>query len=256
MQRFSGFMGPLLAIMFAVATGLSGCASSGSDGSPANGVLVAGATGGTGRALVRQLVAQGYAVTAFVRDEKKARVILGDDIAYAVGDVRDPDSIEPALAGVGYVISSIGSTRSDPDNNPEAVDYNGVRNLAEVAAAAGVRQFVLVSSAGVTQEDHFLNKAFDNVMKWKLRGEDALRASGVPYTVVRPGGLVNTPGGNQVEFGQGDTLSGRISREDLAAVCVAAIREPAAVGKTFEVAGAEVPGPNDWPQLFGALQPD
>ena len=256
MQRYSRFFAPLFAIFLVLTIGLSGCASGGSAGSSADGVLVAGATGGTGRALVRQLVSQGYQVTAFVRDEKKARVILGDEIRYAVGDVRDISTIEPALAGVGYVISSIGSTRSDPDNNPEAVDYSGVRNLAEASAAAGVRQFVLVSSAGVTQEDHFLNKAFDNVMKWKLRGEDALRESGVPYTVVRPGGLVNTPGGNQVSFGQGDTLSGRISREDLASVCIAALRQPAALGKTFEVAGAEVPGPNDLPQLFCGLQPD
>ncbi|MGI9309281.1 MAG: NAD(P)H-binding protein, partial [Gammaproteobacteria bacterium] len=89
-------------------------------------VLVAGATGGTGRPLVRNLVEQGFEVRAFVRDEAKARVVLGDDVSYATGDVRDIDSIRAGLQGVTYIVSAIGSTRSDPANNPEAVDYAGV----------------------------------------------------------------------------------------------------------------------------------
>jgi hypothetical protein len=49
---------------------------------------------------------------------------------------------------------------------------------------------------GVTDPDHMLNKILDNVLVWKLRGEDALRAAGVPYTIVRPGGLQDGPGGS------------------------------------------------------------
>ena len=239
-------------------TFVSAC-TAGSAASADNGglVLVAGATGGTGRALVRNLVGQGYSVRAFVRDEKKARTVLGDDIGYAVGDVREVDTILAALDGADYVISAIGSSRADPANNPEAVDYLGVSNLAKAAAQSEVRQFVLVSSSGVTQEDHFLNKAFDNILMWKFKGEEALRASGVPYTVVRPGGLVNTPGGEfGVIFAQGDTTTGRISREDVALICIAALQAPEALGKTFETYSSEQPGENDWGALFGALAAD
>jgi uncharacterized protein YbjT (DUF2867 family) len=220
-------------------------------------VLVVGATGGTGRALVRNLLAQDYKVRAFVRDEDKGRVVLGDDIDFIVGDVREPATVLPAMDGMAYVISAIGASRSDPTNNPEAVDYNGVKNLAEAAAQSGVKQFVLVSSSGVTQEDHFLNKAMDNVLIWKFKGEEALRNSGVPYTIVRPGGLVNTPGGiDTLVFAQGDTTAGRISREDVALICIAALQIPLAADKTFEIYSSEEPGTNDWAGMFGALQAD
>jgi uncharacterized protein YbjT (DUF2867 family) len=219
-----------------------------------NVVLVAGATGGTGRALVRGLGLQGYTVRALVRNEDKARVVLGDDIAYALGDVREIDTLLAAMDGVTYVISAIGSSRSDATNNPESVDYGGVKNLADAAAAKGVRQFVLVSSSGVTHEDHFLNKAFDNILIWKFKGEEALRMSGVPYTIVRPGGLVNTPGGEfSVIFAQGDTTGGRISRQDLAQICIAALQEETAINKTFETYSSEEPGENDWAKLFNTL---
>lgn len=241
---------------FALCAG--GCAGSAS-GASANTqtVLVAGATGGTGRAVVTNLQAQGYRVRAFVRDEGKARVVLGDDIEYATGDVRQIETIRPAVAGVTYVISAIGSGRSDPTNNPETVDYMGVRNLADASAAAGVSHFVLVSSTGATQEDHFLNKNFGNILIWKFKGEEALRASGVPYTVVRPGGLVNTPGNEDaVIFAQGDTTSGRISREDLALICIAALKTPASINKTFETYSSEEPGENNWTDLFATLKAD
>lgn len=247
------------AVMYVLITVLiTGCSSVSSGQATENRlVLVAGATGGTGRALVRNLQADGYAVRALVRDEAKARVLLGESVSYVTADVRDTDSLIPAMQGVGYVVSAIGSSRSDASNNPEAVDYGGVKNLAEAAAGAGVRQFVLVSSSGVTHEDHFLNKAFDNILKWKFKGEDALRASGVPYTIVRPGGLVNTPANEfAVVFAQGDTTGGRISREDVALICVAALQTPAAVNKTFETFNGNEPGTNDWEALFSSLTTD
>ena len=247
----------LVAVLLGAAILVSGgCASSAQSGSE-NLVVVAGATGGTGRALVNNLLEQGYAVRALVRDEAKARVVLGDNLSYATGDVRDIATLQPAMQGARYVISAIGSTRSDASNNPEAVDYLGIKNLAEAAAAANAEQFVLVSSSGVTQEDHFLNKAFDNILQWKFKGEEALRKSGVAYTIVRPGGLVNSAGGEDaLVFAQGDTTAGRISREDVALICIAALGEPAAIGKTFETYSSEEPGANDWPAKFAALESD
>ncbi len=254
LKAFSQWLITLSALVVMVVTG--GCMFAANSGDEKL-VLVAGATGGTGRALVTNLRAQGYSVRALVRDEAKARVVLGDDLSYVGGDVRDIESLKPAMKGVRYVISSIGSSRSDPANNAEAVDFGGIKNLANAAAAANIEQFVLVSSSGVTQEDHFLNKAFDNILIWKFKGEEALRASGVPYTIVRPGGLVNTPGGEDaLVFAQGDTTSGRISREDVALICIAALQTPAAINKTFETNSTEEEGQNDWAALFGSLQAD
>ena len=219
-------------------------------------VLVAGATGGTGQHIVKDLITQGYTVRAFVRDLERAQEKLGTGIEYAVGDVKDRASIDAAMDDVDAVISAIGAVRGDPANTPEAVDYGGSKNLAEAAAAAGAKQFVMVSSAGVTQEDHFLNKMFLNVLNWKFKGEEALRNSGVPYTIIRPGGLLNEPPGTkELIFKQGDDKNfGSIPRADVARLCVASLAIPDARRKTFEVISGDGPHTDNWAAQFAALQ--
>jgi uncharacterized protein YbjT (DUF2867 family) len=220
-------------------------------------VLVAGATGRTGQHVVTELLEQGYKVRAFVRDIEAAREKLGDEIEYAKGDVREPASIDAALDGVFAIVSSIGAGRGESGNGPEFVDYGGVKNLAEAAAKARLSQFVLVSSGGVTDEDHVLNKMFDNVLIWKFKGEEAVRASGVPYTIVRPGGLVDKPSNEAaITLEQGDEGTGMIPRADVAKVLVAALMYTDALNKTFEVISGDGGAPGGWRNRFAVLQPD
>lgn len=220
-------------------------------------VLVAGATGGTGQKLVRELKNAGYRVRALVRNGEKARKILGDSVEYATGDVRQRGSLDTALQGVRFAISVVGASRKEAGNGPEFVDFQGVRNLAQAAAAAKLDRFVLVSSSGVTQKDHILNRMFDNVMLWKAKGEVAVRASGVPYTIIRPGGLRDAPGGQSgVRLEQGDQGTGFIARADVARACVAALAAPATRDRTFEMFSAPPPPPQDWNALFLKLLPD
>jgi uncharacterized protein YbjT (DUF2867 family) len=240
---------------------LAAALAAGGHAAAADLVLVAGATGGTGQQVVRELSAAGYRVRALVRDTASARPVLGDTVEYATGDVRQRSTLDASLKGVRYAVVTIGATRTDPSNGPEFVDYQGVRNLAEAAAAAKLDQVVLVSSSGVTQKDHPLNRMFNNVLVWKGKGEDALRGSGVPYTIVRPGGLTNLPGGRSgVRLEQGDRGTGYVPRADVARVCVAALKSPAARNRTFEIFSSssnDVAGPDmDWDNLFGKLAAD
>lgn len=202
-------------------------------------VLVAGATGKTGSLVVAQLQANGYPVRAFVRDAAKAAERLGAEVEAVVGDLKDRASIAAALDGVDAIINAAGSgVPAADDNMPEHVDFEGARNLADAAAAAGVGHYVLISSMGVTDDDHYLNQMFNNVMLWKRRGEEAVVASGITYTIVRPGGLNDEPGGAQaIVFEQGDNPErGKvISRADLARVCVATLQDEEARNKVFEI---------------------
>lgn len=130
-------------------------------------------------------------------------------------------------------------------------------------------QFVFVSSAGVTRPGRpglnldeeppavRLNDQLGGILTWKLRGEDALRQSGIPYAIVRPCALTEEPGGQQLRFDQGDTLKGKASRDDIADLCVAALRLPSARNVTIEVAeGDGGCRPGDWACLFAQVQPD
>jgi uncharacterized protein YbjT (DUF2867 family) len=256
----------LLAVLFAAAIA-SACAGAGTQRGPATAtatapalVLVTGATGGTGREVVDQALEAGYAVRALVRDEAKARALFGDRVSYVALDVRDGAAIPAAVAGVDYVISTLGSgARSDPTNTPELIDYGAVKALAQSAQAAGVKQFVLLSSMGVTDPDHMLNKVLNNVLLWKKRGEDALRATGMPYTIVRPGGLRDgdkgASGGLVVLQGDPQRL-GQVTRGDVAAILVAALANDAALFRTFEVISDPSGAPPDWSTFFDGLEPD
>ncbi|KAH1055945.1 hypothetical protein J1N35_034010 [Gossypium stocksii] len=108
-------------------------------------------------------------------------------------------------------------------------------------------RFVHVSSAGVTRPDRpgidlskqppavRLNKELDFVLTFKLKGEDLIRESGIPYTIVRPCALTEEPAGADLVFDQGDNITGKISREEIALICIAALESPYACDKTFEV---------------------
>lgn len=245
-------------ILLVLAT-LCGCAASAPRPAEPQSVLVVGATGQTGRLIVAELQARDYRVRAFARDADKARRILGDDVEVVSGDVKDPASLAPAVAGMDAVISAIGARGATGPDRPEKVDYEGVRNLARAAAAADVDHVVLISSMGVTHEDHPLNELFGDVLLWKARGEQALRDSGVPYTMIRPGGLVNEAAGQgRLVTVQGDPRLGRVSlpRADLAVLCVAALEYPAARNKTLEVYRTEGEPVTDRRGLFADLQPD
>jgi uncharacterized protein YbjT (DUF2867 family) len=220
---------------------------------------VFGATGGTGRRVVTQLLEQGRKVRAFVRDEASAREKLGAGVEYVTGDVRDAATVRPAFSGVSLVVSAIGSSgrARDPSNTPEAVDYGGVKTLAEAAAAAGVAHFVLVSSMGATIEDHPLNQMFDNILLWKFKGEEALRNSGVSYTIVRPGSLTEEPGGQVgIKIFPEDAGEGSIPRADVARVCVAALNNPAAMSKTLSVTSGEGEPAADFTAAFEVIPAD
>ena len=222
-------------------------------------ILIAGATGGVGRHLVGSLIAQRQAVRALVRDRTLAESLLSpaDGVDLVVGDVRQPETLPSAFAGVQAVICTIGAKAPVGDSRPEKVDYEGVRNLVLAARAAQVERFLLISSIAVTHPEHPLNN-FGRVLDWKLKGEDFLRTSGLSYTIIRPGGLTDDPGGTSAfQIGQGDTISGgRISRDDVAALSLAALDEVPTYQTTFEVIAEEGDPPEDLRALFASLKTD
>ncbi len=254
-KRFTTIFGTMILTIAAAACG----AMRGGE-STADVLLVVGATGGTGQELVKQGQAAGYRVRALVRDEAKARELLGPQVEYFVGDVRAPGTLATAFRGAKYVVSALGSnSRRDPENKPELIDFAGVKAVADTAKAAGVQHLVLVSSMGVTDPNHMLNKVLDNILVWKLKGEDAVRASGVRYTIVRPGGLTNNPGGAAgLRIMQGDPkgVVAQIPRADVAAVCLAALGRKDAFGKTFEVVSEPGSQPAKFDTIFASLRAD
>lgn len=248
-------------------------------------VLVAGATGGVGQLAAAKLLDRGYAVRALVRDAEKARAVLGDGVECVVADMRDVAALEAsgAAAGVSAVVCATGTTafpskRWDGDNGPEQTDYVSVGNLVRCVAeqSPGVGRFVLVSSVGVTRQGEFPYVVLNlfGVLKWKAAGEQVLRESGLPYTLLRPGRLTDGPytsydlntllqatSGTKraVQLATGDSLTPEAtSRLVVAEAAVQSLALPCTLGEAFELGSTEGEGPGDdaasWEALFaGAL---
>lgn len=130
-------------------------------------------------------------------------------------------------------------------------------------------RFVQVSSAGVTRPGKpglnlaeeppavRLNEQLGGILTWKLKGEDVIRSSGIPYTIIRPCALTEAPAGSALKFAQGDTIKGQVSRDDIAELCIQVLTQPSACNTTFEVkTEPDSQFSGNWDELFSELKSD
>lgn len=218
-------------------------------------VTVVGGTGRIGRLVVDGLLGQGVEVRVLSRRAGRAADLARRGAKLYDADVRTGEGLEPPLGDTRAVVFSVepGTAQSGPDR-PEATMYQGIVNVLN-ACGPGVERFVLVSQIYVTRPEHSINQ-YGRMLDWRLRGEDAIRAGGLPYTIVRPSWLTDRAGGAGLRLEQGDRGDGQVTRADVAAACLHALTEPAAVGKTFEMYNEAGRAPAAWGELFASLAPD
>ncbi|MEH2074882.1 MAG: SDR family oxidoreductase [Nostoc sp.] len=262
-------------------------------------VLVAGATGGVGQLVVGKLLDKGWKVRVLTRNAAKAEEMFNQRVEIAIGDIRQPATLPGATQNVTHIISCAGTTafpsarwefdqtpnllewgitflnpkssEAKAKNSPAKVDAQGVSNLV-IAAPRNLKRFVFVSSCGILRKNQFpfsILNAF-GVLDAKQKGEESIINSGLPYTIIRPGRLIDGPytsydlntllkaktGGKYgVVVGTGDTLSGDSSRIDVANACVECLFQPSTSRKIFELVNqGQRPPVIDWETLFSRLE--
>lgn len=215
--------------------------------------FVAGATGETGRRIVKELVRRQIPVRAMVRNLEKAQQILPPEAELVVGDVLKPESLSAAIGDSTVILSATGASPSLDPTGPYKVDLEGTKNLVDAAKAKGIEHFVMVSSLCASQLFHPLN-LFWLILVWKKQAEEYLEKSGLTYTIVRPGGLKNEDNPDPVVMSSADTLfDGSIPRTKVAQVCVEALSEPDSRNKIVEVIASAEAGEKSWDQLFAGV---
>ncbi len=204
-------------------------------------VFVAGATGGTGRALVR-LLAPRVTVRALTRSpdaEQTLRSLGADEVV--VDDLLDPTDLPGALAGADAALSAVGSGATDVFGGGALVDGAGTRALVEAAVDAGVEAVVMESAIGVGDDPASplatgFNLAIRPIQRAKAEGERAVREASVRHTILRPGVLTTGPRTDDVTVADpGAKLWGSVSRADVARLMAAAPVTEAATDRTLEV---------------------
>ena len=236
-------------------------------------VAVTGAGGQTGQHAFRKMLSRpdDFAPLGIVRTEQSRQALLESGIAaesVVVADVTDPASIASAMEahrctaliiGTSAKPAPTGVTNEEtgrpvfgfPNGQPEAVDWLGQKAQIDAAAACGSDTHVVIcSSMGGTDPSNMLNglgretladgsTKGGNILLWKRKAEKYLIDSGLPYTIVHPGGLLNEDGGKrQLVVGVDDNRDEgerSIPREDVAEVLVQALMIPAYRMRSFDV---------------------
>lgn len=222
-------------------------------------VMVVGATGSIGRLVVAQALRQGHAVRALVRDLARARG-LPQEAQAVVGDLTRTETLAAAVEGIDAVVFTHGSNGGGKAG-AEQVDYGAVRNVLRALGGRHVR-IALMTAIGVTNREGAYNRS-TQIHDWKRRGERLVRASGLPYTIVRPGWFdYNAPDQHRLVFLQGDTRragdpsDGVIARQQIAEVLVHSLSSDEARAKTFELVADRGPAQKNLEPLFAALEAD
>jgi len=236
-------------------------------------VVVAGATGQTGRRILEKLVKSGdVSVIGAVRNVDKAKQDLTKSSITVRGAMVDTvnavdasgvvlkkidvakdsvDAIAKNLQGSDVLIIATGFVPGNPfemSKEAHAVDNLGTIALVDAAKKAGVKKVVMVSSIltngrawGQEQSPGFvITNAFGQVLDEKIVAEKYLRASGLDWTIVRPGGLKSTPPAGALLMSKEDTLNtGEVSRDLVADVAIAAMFNKDASNKVVEIVEGE-----------------
>ncbi|WP_028967930.1 SDR family oxidoreductase [Sphingomonas phyllosphaerae] len=222
-------------------------------------VLIVGATGSIGRLVVAEAVRQGHAVRALVRSAGKA-ARLPTNVETVIGDVTRPETLTAAVEGVDAVVLTLGSEGAGKAG-AEKVDYGGVRNILLELGSRPAR-IALMTAIGVTNRTGDYNRRTE-AHDWKRRAERLVRASGRPYTIVRPGWFdYNAADEQRIVMLQGDTRQagdasdGAIARAQIARVLVESLTSPAAENKTFELVAEQGDAQPDLDPVFAGLDRD
>jgi uncharacterized protein YbjT (DUF2867 family) len=204
-------------------------------------VVIAGGHGKIALLLTRQLRDRGDKVRSLIRNPAHAADIqaAGGEPVVCDLELMEAEALAAEVTGADAVVFAAGA---GPGSGPErkwTVDHGGAVKLIAAAKASGVDRYVIVSSRGA-DPDAPGDDTFAVYLRAKGQADADLRASGLAYTIVRPGRLTDDPATGTVRVGD-DVGDGAISREDVAAVLAVTLHDPELAGATFGLIGGDTP---------------
>jgi uncharacterized protein YbjT (DUF2867 family) len=207
-------------------------------------ILIIGATGGTGRELVRQALEQGHQVTALVRNPKKMKLEHAN-LRVVQGNVRNYDSVESAMGGQSAVLCALGTKHFF---YPSRVLSNGTANILRAMKSCGVPRLVCESSLGIGNSVGRLGLLYtfsvvplllSFIFYDKVRQEKLIEESETDWVIVRPAMLTNAPARGKYRHDRnvGNYIwTNRIARADVADFMLKQLTDDDYIGSAVGVA--------------------
>ncbi len=200
-------------------------------------VVIAGGHGQVALRLTALLAGRGDVVTGVVRNPDHRAGVEGAGATAVVCDLETAtaDDLAVHLTGADAVVFAAGAGPGSGVPRKDTVDRAAAVLLADAAERAGVRRYLLVSSMGVDAEpEPDTEEVWAAYLRAKRAAEEALRATALDWTVLRPGRLTDDPGVGRVLLGP-SVPPGAVTRDDTAAVLVALLDAPGTAGQTLEL---------------------
>jgi uncharacterized protein YbjT (DUF2867 family) len=196
-------------------------------------VVVAGGHGKIGLRLLRLLADGGHRARGLVRNPEHVQELADAGAEAVLCDMEELEDLSGCCAGADAVVFAAGAGPGSGPERKRTVDYGAAVKLMD----AGVRRYVMVSAISAGRP-HEWSDAMRPYYEAKAGADEKLVASGLDYTIVRPGGLTDDPGSGMVTVGT-DLERGSIPREDVATVLLAVLETPGSIGKTFELVAGD-----------------
>ena len=201
-------------------------------------VVIAGGHGKIALRLTARLAARADIVTSLIRNpDHRADVEQAGGRPVVVDlEATTVDDLAPILSGADAVVFAAGAGPGSGAARKDTVDRAAAVLLAEAARAAGVHRYLLVSSTGVDDPPRpGTDEVWAAYLAAKKAAEEAVRASALAWTILRPGALTDDPGTGRVLLAPPPVPPAEVTRDDTAAVLVALLDTPATAGKILEL---------------------
>jgi nucleoside-diphosphate-sugar epimerase len=220
-------------------------------------VAIAGGHGKIAMLLGRVLAERGDVGRGLIRNPAQEDDLRAAGIEPVLCDLESGDDVAAAVRGADAVVFAAGAGPGSGAGRKNSMDLGGAVKLIEAAKAEGISRYLMVSamgaaelsgadasgaaeSAGDEDAEPSAEQVFAVYMRAKAAADDALRASGLDYTVVRPGGLTDDPGTGLVTIAE-RLDRGQVPRADVAAVLLACLDTPGTIGRSFDLLAGDTP---------------
>jgi nucleoside-diphosphate-sugar epimerase len=201
-------------------------------------VAIAGGHGKIGLQLGRMLAERGDRVRGLIRKPEQADDLVEAGVEPVLCDLEGDHDAAAAIHGADAVVFAAGAGPGSSAERKWTMDHGGAVKLIEAARAEDVRRYAMVSAMGAADPPAEGGDVFGEYLRAKAKADRELEASGLEYTIVRPGGLTDDPPTGLVTIGE-RLDRGQIPRADVATVLAAVLATAAAAGRTFEVVSGE-----------------
>lgn len=208
-------------------------------------VAIAGGHGKIAMLLGASLAERGDTVRGLIRNRAQETDLREAGIEPVLCDLEGDDDVAAAVRGADAVVFAAGAGPGSGEARKSTMDLGGAVKLIEAAKAEGISRYLMVSSMGA-EDPPAAGDVFGAYLRAKALADDALRASSLDYTIVRPGRLTDDPGTGLVHIAE-DTGRGEVPRADVAAVLLACLDTPATIGRTFDLISGDTPIPAAFP---------